>query len=654
MLGVCYYPEQWPEAMWADDARRMADLGLKFVRIAEFSWSAVEPRPGQFEWGWLDRALEALGAEGLEVVMGTPTATPPKWLVDRSPEILPVDRRGRRRAFGSRRHYCFSSRVYRDESARITHAFAARYGKHAAVKGWQTDNEFGCHDTVHSYSPEAAHAFRLWLKERYGTVESLNAGWGNRFWSMEYGAFDEVDLPMAAVTELNPSHRLDFHRFSSDQVAAFNAEQAAILREHSPGRFVTHNFMGAFLDFDHWKLARDLDFASWDSYPLGFTDTAPMIAGADKDRFAQTGHPDISAFHHDLYRGVGNGRFWVMEQQPGPVNWARWNPSPAPGMVRLWTWEALAHGAEVVSFFRWRQAPFAQEQMHAGLNRPDDVLDAGGEEAARVAGELREGWWRDALRAPPQKAQVALVFDYESAWVARIQPQGASFDYLTLVFSWYGALRRLGLDVDVVAPGASLDGYRLALVPMLAHVGEEAARAFARFDGTLLFGVRTGSKARSFQIPAELPPGALQNLLPIRITRVESLRPSLTRQVQWGNLQFAAECWIEHIESLDPRAPIDAVASFADGKPALVRLQARHYLACWPSKQLIEATLKYLSERANIATVATADCVRVRRRGPVTFAFNFSSQPQIAPAPSGARFHLGGDRIAPFDLAAWS
>jgi beta-galactosidase GanA len=285
----------------------------------------------------------------------------------------------------------------------------------------------GVGDTIPALLPPMARGARV---DAHKTVriasitaaglEALNAAWGNRFWSMEYRSFDEIDLPMGAVTELNPSHRLDFFRFSSDQVASFNAEQVAILRELSPDRFVTHNFMGAFLDFDHWKLGAGLDFASWDSYPLGFTDTAPMIERADKERYAQTGHPDISAFHHDLYRGVGRGKFWVMEQQPGPVNWARWNPSPAPGMVRLWAWEALAHGAEVVSFFRWRQVPFAQEQMHAGLNRPDNVLDVGGVEAARVAAELKSAWWQEASRAAVAKAPVALVFDYESAWIARI------------------------------------------------------------------------------------------------------------------------------------------------------------------------------------------------------------------------------------------
>ncbi|MBI1212878.1 MAG: beta-galactosidase [Alphaproteobacteria bacterium] len=651
MLGVCYYPEHWPEQMWADDARRMAELGLKFVRIGEFAWSAVEPKPGEFDWGWLDRAVATLGAAGLKIVMGTPTATPPKWLIDRSPEILPVDERGRRRGFGSRRHYCFSSRIYREESARITTAYAERYGANPAVVGWQTDNEFGCHNTVRSYSPEALHAFRDWLARRYGTVTNLNAAWGNRFWSMEYGSFDEIDLPMGAVTELNPSHRLDFFRFSSDQVASFNADQVAIIRRFSPGRFVTHNFMGAFLDFDHWKLANDLDLASWDSYPLGFTDTAPMISRPGKERYAETGHPDISAFHHDLYRGVGRGKFWVMEQQPGPVNWARWNPSPAPGMVRLWAWEALAHGADVVSFFRWRQAPFAQEQMHAGLNRPDDVLDIGGREAAGVAKDLASDWWQAALAAPRQKAPAAFVFDYESAWIARIQPQGATFDYLTLVFGWYSALRELGVDIDILPPGAPLDGYRVAIVPMLAHVSQSAAEVFAQFDGVSLFGVRTGSKTESFQIPNFLPPGSLQSTLPVRITRVESLRPGVTRSIVWGNRQFSCDTWIEHVEMGEG---VEAIAKFEDGQPALIRAQRRHYLAAWPSKELREAALKHLLQLANIATSQLHDDVRIRRRGGLTFAFNFGRDTQIAPAPKGARFVLGSDRIAPHDVAAWS
>jgi beta-galactosidase len=243
-LGVCYYPEHWPEDWWADDARRMAEMGLSRVRIGEFAWSRIEPDPGCFDWGWLDRAIETLHGAGLGIIMGTPTATPPKWLVDQIPDMVAIDANGQPRKFGSRRHYCFSHRGYTDEAARIVAALAERYGDHPAIVAWQTDNEYGCHDTVLSYSQAALAGFRDWLAKKYGDVAALNAAWGNVFWSMDYRAFAEIDLPNLTVTEPNPAHVLDFRRFSSDQVVHFNRHQADILRAASPGRDIVHNFMG--------------------------------------------------------------------------------------------------------------------------------------------------------------------------------------------------------------------------------------------------------------------------------------------------------------------------------------------------------------------------------------------------------------------------
>ncbi len=324
-LGVCYYPEHWPEAMWANDARRMRELGLSHVRIAEFAWSRIEPEEGRFDWDWLDRAVEVLAAEGLKIIMCTPTATPPKWLVDRMPDMVAVDRHGRPRKFGSRRHYCFSHKGYRAESQRITRAVAGRYGKHPAVVAWQTDNEYGCHDTVLSYSDAAADGFRAWLAGRYEDVDALNRAWGNVFWSMEYRSFGEIDPPNLTVTEANPAHVLDYRHFGSDQVAAFDREQTDILRALSPGREIMHNFMGFFTEFDHHEVGRALDVAGWDSYPLGFLEQF-WFDEDTKSRFAQTGEPDIAAFHHDLYRGCAP-KWAVLEQQPGPVNWARYNPA---------------------------------------------------------------------------------------------------------------------------------------------------------------------------------------------------------------------------------------------------------------------------------------------------------------------------------------
>ncbi len=259
---------------------------------------------------------------------------------------------------------------YRAESVRITDILAKRYGNHPAICAWQTDNEYGCHDTTLSYSDAARAAFQAWLKQRYLTIDALNEAWGNVFWSMDYRTFEEVDLPNLTVTEANPAHCMAFRRFSSDQVALFNREQVQTIRAQSAVPII-HNYMGRITDFDHFKVGEDLDIASWDSYPLGFLEDRIEADDVFKNRYMKQGHPDFQAFHHDLYRAVGKGRWWIMEQQPGPVNWAPYNPAPLPGMVRLWTWEALAHGAENVLYFRWRQAPFAQEQMHTGLYLPN-------------------------------------------------------------------------------------------------------------------------------------------------------------------------------------------------------------------------------------------------------------------------------------------
>ncbi|MEM9199936.1 MAG: beta-galactosidase, partial [Pseudomonadota bacterium] len=316
-LGVCYYPEHWPEEIWAEDAARMVAAGLSWVRIGEFAWSRMEPEPGKLSFDWLDRAVAVLAEAGLAVVMGTPTATPPRWMLDRHPDMLAHDAQGRPRNFGSRRHYCFSHDGYRSEARRIAGILGARYGRDPRIKAWQIDNEYGCHDTTLSYSPAARAAFRDWCAQRYQSIDALNRAWGNVFWSMDYAGFDQIDLPNLTVTEANPAHALAFRRFSSDQVVAFNRVQADALRACTDAPLI-HNYMGRVTEFDHYATGADLDIASWDSYPLGFLLDRIEGDAAHRARFLRQGDPDFQAFHHDLYRGVGHGRLWVMEQQPGP------------------------------------------------------------------------------------------------------------------------------------------------------------------------------------------------------------------------------------------------------------------------------------------------------------------------------------------------
>ena len=265
-LGVCYYPEHWPRETWASQAGTMREAGIELVRIGEFAWSRIEPRRDDFHWEWLDEAIDTLASASLQIIMCTPTACPPRWLVDEHPEILPVDSGGRQRGFGSRRHYRFASQRYREESRRISARVIDRYIDHPAIVGWQTDNEYGCHATTLSYAADDRSRFQEWLRRRYRDIAFLNNAWGTVFWSQEYGSFSEIGLPNLTVTEANPAHRLDFWRFASEQVRDFNREQVRLLRREGQAKpWLTHNYMGNFTDFDHFPLGEDLDIASWDS-----------------------------------------------------------------------------------------------------------------------------------------------------------------------------------------------------------------------------------------------------------------------------------------------------------------------------------------------------------------------------------------------------
>ena len=618
-LGCCYYPEHWPEDIWAEDARRMVELGLTWVRIGEFAWSRLEPEPGDMQFEWLDRAIATLGSAGLRVVLGTPTATPPRWMVDRHPDMLAVDAEGRPRGFGSRRHYCFSHPGYVDDCRRITRKLAERYGRNLHVAAWQTDNEYGCHDTVLSYSDAARHAFRDWLRQKFpgagntGDITALNRAWGNMFWSMDYGDFDDIGLPNLTVTEPNPAHAQAFRQFSSDQVARFNRAQVEIIRSFSDAP-IAHNYMGRVTEFDHFEVGRDLDIASWDSYPLGFLEDRVGASSEKQRAYAQQGDPDFQAFHHDLYRAVGkDGRWWIMEQQPGPVNWAPYNPAPLPGMVRLWTWEAFAHGAEAVLYFRWRQAPFAQEQLHAGLLRPDHDEAPGFHEAAEVARELAQ-----APDVAPFQAPVALIFDYAADWAWTVQPQGQGLRYFDLVFDHYKALRRAGLSVDILPPTVrDVSGYAVVMVPGMMHVPDALKAVLNASDAQVLIGPRTAARDAHFNIPVPLPPAWPG--LDVTVARLETLRPDMPRALQGGG---HVTRWCEDLEGQAER-----VLTLEDG--AAIALRAGHvtYMGGWGDADALDRLVHDLCARAGVATLRLPDGVRVRDTATERFWFNYGAAP---------------------------
>ncbi|WP_189438586.1 beta-galactosidase [Pseudovibrio japonicus] len=623
-LGICYYPEHWSEDLWQQDAEEMAELGITYVRIAEFAWSRIEPEPGHYSWDWLDSAVEVLASAGLKIIMCTPTAAPPRWMVDKHPDMLAVDENGHPRNFGSRRHYCFSHEGYRWECRRITEMLAERFGNHPSIVAWQTDNEYGGHDTVRSWSPSTHKAFQLWLAQKYGNIKALNVAWGNVFWSMEYNSFEQVELPNLTVAESNPSHMLDFKRFSSDQVFEFNGEQVDILRKLSPGRPIIHNFMGNSFSFDHYKVADQLDIASWDCYPLGFHSKFQMEnpLGTPEgywEDFFQQGDPDFQAFHHDLYRQAGHGRFWVMELQPGPINWAAYNPVPLKGMVRLWSWEAFAHGAETTSYFRWRQAPFAQEQMHAGLKQTDNKAAQAYVEVAQVAREIEE------LGAfTPSAAPVALVVDYESHWAHETQPQSQDFSYFRLVLAYYRALRQKGIDVEIIRPASQdLSSYKLVIVPALFTMTEALSdnlAAYIEYGGVILGGPRLAQKDKNFQISQKtlnLP----KPFEEVEVLRVATSPAEFAATVQdlEGKERGKAYIWQEEVSTGLPTVFEDANAN-----PIFIGEKSRFYTTAWADPTLMSAILDEVFKTAKIERVDLPEGLRRSKTSIGTFYYNYS------------------------------
>ncbi len=658
--GVCYYPEHWPRVRWDEDAAHMQRIGLSHVRIGEFAWSRLEDANGVLTFDWLAEAIDVLHAHDLKVVLGTPTATPPRWMIDKYPDMLALDEHLQLRDFGSRRHYCFSHDGYLAECKRIVTQLAQAFGEHPAIVAWQTDNEYGCHETSISYSPHALAAFRQWCEHKYTTIDALNNAWGNVFWSMEYDHFEHIGLPVGTVTESNPAHRLDYWRFSTDQICQFNKAQVDIIRQHAPGRDVLHNFMGNFVEFDHHLVSKDLDIATWDNYPLGFL-TRDNQSIDDQQRYLRTGHPDGSAFHHDLYRGCCNGRWWVMEQQPGPVNWAPYNPSPLAGMVRLWGWEAFAHGAEVMSYFRWRQAPFAQEQTHTGLLLSNGDEDVAAIEVAQLNKELQQLSLND--KTLNVSADVAIVFSYEGIAVQDIQkPGGDSFSALGFCQQLYSACRQCGLDIDIVSPSAALENYKLILIANStiddATLSQKLEQCHAsKTNPTIVLFPGSASRTCDYAIPDNLPPGHLQTLIDVRVVRSESLPPDY---IALASDELGQDCacaqWREQLVS-----SIEPSMRFADGWGFHYSSNKVHYINALPVKNDLIGLIGDIAEEASLHTHHLGPDIRTRKIGRYRLAFNFGHEPvdlfeAFGPAfklTPGTDLLIGNSQLNPADVALW-
>lgn len=680
-LAVDYYPSQWPESSWETDISQMKDNNISYVRVNEFDWSVLEPTEGQYNFTLLDRTLELFGKFGLKAIVGTPTASPPNWLTQKY-NVNFVDRTNTTLIFGSRRHYSFSSYDYRNQSQKITEKLAERYGNHSAVVAWQLDNEFGCHDTTRSYDQDAIQRFRLWLEQKYGTIENLNTAQGRIFWSAQYESFDAVQPPFLEIYTNNELHTLDWYTFSSDMVVEFAKEQVDIIRKFAPDHAITTNFMMGFTDFDHYKFAREtgIDLATFDQYALSGPSTFSWLTSQELSDTLRTGLPDWQALHHGLYRGVSGaaynktaGPYGVMEMEPGVLNWNQYRVSPWDGMVQLWTLETFAASGSMVNYFRWRQAPYAQEQTLSGLHTSDYAIDEGLVEVQSLVQEQLP-ILREAVTSDEPQASVAFVFDYTSVWTWAIEPYSGSWDvkqagytdavvsYWDLVYIFYSALRRLGLSIDVIGPDQPLEGYQMVVVPSLPIIPDKFNSALAAYTGPVIFGPHTGSKSAEFATVPGLNPGngALGQRLPMRVTRVETPPDYAGSGVLYNGANYSIDGREEWIvcqrANLTSNATISYTSPHRPGKPAACEKDGAHYLAFKPSTDLLVSYLGDVAGSANVTDlrgeIANKDndlgsSLRLLRRGDLVWAFNYGTSPVAAPVINNSTIIVGGEGDIP-------
>ncbi|MEV0318214.1 beta-galactosidase [Streptomyces sp. NPDC050658] len=556
--GADYNPEQWPREVWQEDIRLMREAGVNLVSVGIFSWARIQPAEHTWDFGWLDEVMDLLHEGGIGVDLATATASPPPWLTAAHPEILPVTASGATVWPGARQHWRPTSPVFRAHALRLVRELAARYASHPALVAWHINNELGCHN-IYDYSDDAARAFRDWLRERHGSLDALNHAWGTAFWSQRYSEWEQILPPRLAASHPNPTNQLDFKRFSSDALKAHLRAERDILRAFTPDVPVTTNFMvmGGTKGMNYADWAGEIDFVSNDHY----------VQPGPQDR-------DELSFSANLVSGIAGHRPWyLMEHSTSAVNWQPVNVAKRPGELARDSLLHVAHGADAVCFFQWRQSAAGAEKYHSAMvphAGPDSevfraVADLGRtlDSLAPIAGSVRE------------PARVAVLFDWDSWWAGEQDSHPTSrLDYRQEALDWYSALLALGIRADVVTPYAvDLDPYDVLIAPVLHVVPEALAKELTRYvegGGHLITTYFSGIVDENDHVWLGGYPGALRELLGIRI---EEFGPLLDGESVGLDNATAGTLWSDRITVTGP--DVEVLARYSSGayadRPAVTR-----------------------------------------------------------------------------------
>ncbi|HWB99385.1 MAG TPA: beta-galactosidase [Bryobacteraceae bacterium] len=661
-IGVYYYPEAWPESQWPRDMANIRKLGLEFVHMGEFAWAFMEPQEGSYDFEWLDKNVRLAGDQNLKVVLCTPSATPPIWLVRKHPEVLMVDAHGRRMQHGSREHACWSVPAYREYVGKIVTELAKRFGNDPRVWGWQIDNELSHYGKRYCYCDFCQAKFRVWLREKYGTIDRLNRDWGDAFWSQTYQAFDEIRIPNQEelVAGVNPHALLDFERWFAAEAADYLRFQARILRQYSKNQWVTTNFMSLHPDVYPPLSGKDLDILTWTIYPVhGNLNEGPLGF--------RLGDGAGFSFMHDFLRPV-NGFEGIMELQPGQVNWGDVNPRPYPGAIRMWILRSFAAGGKLVCTYRYRQPLYGGELYHNGLVETDGVTPSiGGKEYAQAMREIRQlrEHYRPNAAEPPDYAarRTALLYNVENRWDMDNHTQTTRWDSMGHLLRYYKVLKSVGAPVDVITEEKDFARYPFLIAPAYQLVDAalvQRLEAYVRNGGRLVLSCRTAQKDRRGQLWEGAWAEPIHKLIGASIPAYDVLPKPHQGSVRARGKAYA---WASWGEMLEPASGTSVLAQYAGDFYAGKAAAVSHKLGKGSVTYIGVESLSGDLERDLIREVFTAAGVRVQNfenqffvdwRDGFWVATNFSSRKQSAPIPENAKILIGARELDPAGVAVWT